>query len=85
MLAVALVGLVISQVSDLPLFHAVLIATPFALMIGSAITLWVLAVQSETISARRQLHILLIVEFVCVPTGAAVALVTFFVLRAAGN
>jgi len=85
LLAVALIGFIVHQVSGLPLLHALLVVTPFALMIGSAVTLWLLAVQSDAINASRQLYILLVVEFVCVPLGAAVALVTFFVLRDAAN
>lgn len=82
LVAIGAVGLTLSQMLGMRFILAALVATPFVLMIGSMLTIYYLARNTETISAKHQMVTLLVVEFVLVPLGAAVALVTFFIMRA---
>ncbi len=76
-------GLAVSRFMGLSLSQSLLVATPAALMLGSMLTLLYLAKQGDRVDAKKQLTTLLVVEFLLVPLGAGVALVAFFVLRAA--
>lgn len=82
-IGIVAIGLTMSQTFGLPLFGAMLIATPICLMLGSMFMLFHFAKVGAAVDAKKQIVTLLIVEFLLVPTGAAAALVAFFVLRAA--
>lgn len=80
-IAAVTVSLLLSAAFDMSLGMAMLVATPGCLMVGSMFMLLHLARYGESISAKKQLMTMLIVEFLLVPLGAAVALVAYFALR----